>query len=172
MHVILTGATGLVGAGALGQLLAQPAVIQMDDFTTYSPEVLEQLKGAEACIWAQGISVTQVSKEREAETSLLSLPTTYPSLRPYSVRPGGVDHKGDGFTTQALEHRTQTAMMKMIPYILPPMRLLYSQGLSPTKDLGKFLVDLAVGDGKEVEGPNVEKGRIVNNKAFRRMVGL
>lgn len=38
-------------------------VIIQKDFATYEPEVLEKLKGAEGCIWAQGISVTQVDKE-------------------------------------------------------------------------------------------------------------
>jgi hypothetical protein len=38
-------------------------VIQHDDFLSYSPELLERLKGAEGCVWAQGISVTQVDKK-------------------------------------------------------------------------------------------------------------
>lgn len=89
MHVILTGATGLVGSGALAQVLASMktggpisrlsilsrspvpmaegqenvTVIQHKDFEKYPPEVLKQLEGAEACIWAQGISQTQVGKE-------------------------------------------------------------------------------------------------------------
>lgn len=87
MHVILTGATGLVGSSVLNQLLQQPAsrvshisilgrknsplaegkpnitFIKHDDFTSYPPELLEKLKGANACIWALGISQTQVSKE-------------------------------------------------------------------------------------------------------------
>lgn len=89
MHVILTGATGLVGSGALGQLLVHMkaggpvsrvsilsrspvpmaegkdgvTVIQHKDFEKYPSEVLKQLEGAEACIWAQGISQTQVGKE-------------------------------------------------------------------------------------------------------------
>lgn len=37
--------------------------IQYKDFEKYPPELLEQLKGADACIWAQGISQTQVGKE-------------------------------------------------------------------------------------------------------------
>jgi uncharacterized protein YbjT (DUF2867 family) len=88
-HLILTGATGLVGSAALAHVLSMslPAgqisklsilsrrpvpmaegkpnveVIIQNDFTKYEPELLEKLKGAEGCIWAQGISVTQVDKE-------------------------------------------------------------------------------------------------------------
>lgn len=39
-------------------------VIEHKDFNEYGPELLEKLKGADGCIWAQGISQTQVSKER------------------------------------------------------------------------------------------------------------
>lgn len=87
MRLILTGATGLVGSGALNHILNLPAgevsrlyilsrspvpmaegkpnvtVIEHKDFNEYSPELLEQLRGADGCIWAQGISQTQVSKE-------------------------------------------------------------------------------------------------------------
>jgi uncharacterized protein YbjT (DUF2867 family) len=86
-HLILTGATGLVGSAALAHVLSLPAgkisklsilsrkavplaegkanveVIIQKDFTTYEPDVLEKLKGAEGCIWAQGVSATQVDKE-------------------------------------------------------------------------------------------------------------
>lgn len=85
MHLILTGATGLVGSGVLQHMLSTPSVSKVSilsrrpvpqaeghekanviihkDFNTYSSEVLSQLKGAEGCVWAQGISVTQVTKE-------------------------------------------------------------------------------------------------------------
>lgn len=87
MHVILTGATGLVGTAALSHILSLPAgrisrvsilsrkpvpmaegrpnitVIQHSDFMSYPPELLEALRGAEACIWALGVSQNQVSKE-------------------------------------------------------------------------------------------------------------
>jgi len=86
MHLILTGATGLVGSGVLQHILCVPnqvtklsilsrkpvplaeghpqvTVIQHDDFTKYPPDVLEKLKGAEGCIWALGISQTEVKAE-------------------------------------------------------------------------------------------------------------
>jgi len=85
MHLILTGATGLVGSGVLHHMLNTPSISQISilsrrpvpqaeghskakviihsDFNTYTNEVLSQLKGAEGVVWAQGISVTQVTKE-------------------------------------------------------------------------------------------------------------
>lgn len=89
MHVILTGATGLIGSGVLAQLLAHMksggpitrvsilsrspvpmaegkanvVVIRHADFKNYPPEALKELSGAEACIWALGVSQTQVGKE-------------------------------------------------------------------------------------------------------------
>lgn len=89
MHVILTGATGLIGSGVLAQMLAHMksggpitrvsilsrspvpmaegkanvVVIRHADFKNYPPEVLKELSGAEACIWALGVSQTQVGKE-------------------------------------------------------------------------------------------------------------
>jgi uncharacterized protein YbjT (DUF2867 family) len=85
MHLILTGATGLVGSGVLHHMINTPTVTKVSvlsrrpvpqaeghekvkviihkDFNTYPSELLAQLKGAEGCVWAQGISITQVTKE-------------------------------------------------------------------------------------------------------------
>jgi NAD dependent epimerase/dehydratase family enzyme len=85
MHLILTGATGLVGSAVLQHMINAPSVTTVSilsrrpvpqadghdkikviihkDFNAYSSEVLEKLRGAEGCVWAQGISVTQVTKE-------------------------------------------------------------------------------------------------------------
>jgi hypothetical protein len=38
-------------------------VIIQKDFSSYPDELLEQLRGAEGCVWAQGISITMVTKE-------------------------------------------------------------------------------------------------------------
>ncbi|KAH7146216.1 hypothetical protein EDB81DRAFT_794685 [Dactylonectria macrodidyma] len=87
MHLILTGATGLVGTSVLDAMLkmedltkisilsrrpvpmAERAndprvnVIIHNDFAKYDPEVLSKLQGANGAIWALGVSQTQVSKE-------------------------------------------------------------------------------------------------------------
>lgn len=85
MHLILTGATGLVGSGVLHHMISSPSITTVSvlsrrpvpqaeghekvkviihkDYNSYPSEVLEQLRGAEGCVWAQGISITQVTKE-------------------------------------------------------------------------------------------------------------
>jgi nucleoside-diphosphate-sugar epimerase len=74
MKVILTGVTGFIGSEVLTQCCKNPAItsiialsrrplstditkdprveiIVLKDFTAYSKEVIEQLEGADACIW-------------------------------------------------------------------------------------------------------------------------
>jgi thioester reductase-like protein len=87
MHLILTGATGLCGAGVLDAMLRRtdisritilsrrPVQLAIDrkdprvnviihsNFEKYDGQLLEQLKGAAGCVWALGISQTQVNKE-------------------------------------------------------------------------------------------------------------
>ncbi|KAL4805290.1 hypothetical protein BDV18DRAFT_160951 [Aspergillus unguis] len=89
MSLILTGATGVVGSAALNHILTHAipsgevnklyilsrspvpmaenkpnvTVIEHKNYNEYPPELLEKLKGAEGCIWAQGISQTLVTKE-------------------------------------------------------------------------------------------------------------
>jgi uncharacterized protein YbjT (DUF2867 family) len=87
MHLILTGATGLVGSSVLDAMLKNTSVskisilsrrpvamaddakdprvrvIKHQDFASYGPEVMDQLKGADGCVWALGISQSQVNAE-------------------------------------------------------------------------------------------------------------
>jgi len=87
MHLILTGATGLVGSAVLSAMInmtevtrisilsrrpvkmaeaandARIHVIIHNDFTRYGAEVLAQLKGASGCVWALGTSQNAVSRE-------------------------------------------------------------------------------------------------------------
>lgn len=75
-HIILTGATGTAGAAILSHCLSSPAVSQVSilsrrpvklaqghekakviihkDYNNYPGELLQQLRGAKGCIWAQG----------------------------------------------------------------------------------------------------------------------
>ncbi|KAI9864382.1 MAG: hypothetical protein M1813_003302 [Trichoglossum hirsutum] len=90
MHIILTGATGTVGSAVLTSLLSSPTVSQLSilsrrqfdlptgdnldlkkakiivhkDYVSYPDELLKgALDGAQGCVWAQGISQTEVNKE-------------------------------------------------------------------------------------------------------------
>ncbi|KPM38287.1 hypothetical protein AK830_g8267 [Neonectria ditissima] len=91
MHVILTGATGLVGSAALDAMIkakditkisilsrrpvnmADDAkdprinVILQSDFETYDADVLRQLQGARGCVWALGVSQTKVDADAYAK---------------------------------------------------------------------------------------------------------
>jgi NAD dependent epimerase/dehydratase family enzyme len=82
MHLILTGATGLVGSACLQAMLTTKAVTSVTvlsrrpvpqaeghekvqvilhkDFNDYPSEVLEKLKDAEGCVWALGVSQNDV----------------------------------------------------------------------------------------------------------------
>jgi len=71
MKIILLGSTGFIGSEVLSQCLSHPSItsilalsrrplpitheklttVILSDFTSYPPSVLEQMKGAEACIW-------------------------------------------------------------------------------------------------------------------------
>lgn len=87
MHLILTGATGHVGSGVLDAMMKikditrisvlsrRPVKLAEDtkdprvhviinkNFEKYEPEVINQLRGATGCVWALGVSQTQVGKE-------------------------------------------------------------------------------------------------------------
>ncbi|KAF2259180.1 hypothetical protein CC78DRAFT_556201 [Lojkania enalia] len=85
MHLILTGATGVIGSGVLQQMIAMEGVSRISilsrrpvamaegheekakvfihkDYKNYDATLLEQLKDAQGCVWAQGVSQNDVSK--------------------------------------------------------------------------------------------------------------
>ncbi|TIC99172.1 Protein fmp52, mitochondrial [Colletotrichum higginsianum] len=87
MHLILTGATGLVGSGVLDAMIKMKDVTKISilsrrpipmaddakdprinviihkDFERYDPKLLDKLRGANGAVWALGISQNKVSKE-------------------------------------------------------------------------------------------------------------
>ena len=85
MHLILTGATGLVGASVLHNMLAQESISRIsilsrrpvkmaeghdkakviihNDFLKYDQTLLDELKDAHGCVWALGVSQNSVNKE-------------------------------------------------------------------------------------------------------------
>ncbi|KAH7073081.1 hypothetical protein BKA63DRAFT_416623 [Paraphoma chrysanthemicola] len=89
MHLILTGATGLVGASVLHNMLAQESikritilsrrpvkmaeghekakVIVQKDLKNYDKALLDELKDANGCVWALGVSQNDVGKEEYFE---------------------------------------------------------------------------------------------------------
>ncbi|KAL6861144.1 hypothetical protein J3F83DRAFT_762965 [Trichoderma novae-zelandiae] len=87
MHLILTGATGLVGSGVLDAMIKDASIAKIsilsrrpvpmaddardprikviihNDFEQYDSSVLGQLKDAHGCVWALGISQSKVTKD-------------------------------------------------------------------------------------------------------------
>ncbi|KAL2679200.1 hypothetical protein Neosp_009964 [[Neocosmospora] mangrovei] len=85
MHLILTGATGLVGSGVLDAMLKSKEITKISilsrrpvplaandpkakviihkDFEKYEPELLNKLQGANGIVWALGISQLKVTKD-------------------------------------------------------------------------------------------------------------
>jgi hypothetical protein len=264
MHLILTGATGVVGSAVLNHILTHGAanhitkltilsrnpsipllntqtspptfkvdVIPHKDFLTYPPALLSSLADAEALIWALGISQNLVSASEyvtitrdytvaaakafgsnaarkaahgdkpfkfiyvsgeyatttpgrftptfgrvkgETEKALLDLNASaeYPDLRVYSARPGGVDLGADPAVDKATKAKRNAGLKKFEPVLMPLFRVLYANMVSPTKELGKVLTDLAVGDGERIkDGPGISgEGRTIGNVALRKMGGL
>ncbi|ROW17440.1 hypothetical protein VPNG_00940 [Cytospora leucostoma] len=109
MHLILTGATGLVGSSVLDAMIKMKdiskisilsrrpvpmaedakdpriSVIIHKDYEKYDSELLGKLKGAKGCVWALGISQTQVGTEeyiRITKTCSLAAAKAFQTLTP------------------------------------------------------------------------------------------
>jgi hypothetical protein len=110
------------------------------------------------------------------EASLLSLSkeSEYSNLRPISLRPAGVDPTYHEEVKAYIPQRTGI-MGAFEKAALPVLRPLLPSMISPTRELGKVLVELACGDGaahKEGESGVSGEGRTLNNAAMRRIAGI
>lgn len=112
----------------------------------------------------------------QCEAALIDLSKKYSSLRPYSVRPAYVDAAQDPKVLELIRQRPdqQTWTKKSLHTLIGPiMRNMVTKSHSPTPYLGKFLTDIAKGDGKPLTGEGISgEGWIISNTAFRRLVGL
>ncbi|ROW12813.1 hypothetical protein VMCG_00789 [Cytospora schulzeri] len=127
MHLILTGATGLVGSGVLDAMIKmkdiskisvlsrRPVAMAEDakdprinviihkDFEKYDPELLSKLKGAKGCVWALGISQTEVGTEeyvKITKTFALEAAKAFQGLAPDGEPFNFVYVSGHGATTE------------------------------------------------------------------------
>ncbi|RYN40797.1 hypothetical protein AA0112_g2483 [Alternaria arborescens] len=241
MHLILTGATGLIGASVLDNMLAQESISRISilsrrpvkmaeghakakviihtDFNNYDKVLLEDLKDAEGCVWALGVSQNAVSKEQyveitrdcamaaarafstmhpdspftfvhvsgegatqapgtftplygrvkgQVESELFDLGKSKPMFRVYNVRPGGVD-----WTKHTAIHPFIPPQAAWKKAIIAPMNLVYKTMMTPTKEMGAVMTELAMSRGERLEGKDIGmEGRLVSNVALRRMAGL
>ncbi|PGH16310.1 hypothetical protein AJ79_01852 [Helicocarpus griseus UAMH5409] len=243
MHLILTGATGLVGSGILNQMLplipgeiskltilsrgpvpmaeGKPGatVIEHKNFNEYPPALLKSLEGAEGCVWAQGIAQSLVSKEDyititkdyplsaakafsnladnfkfvyisgtgattkpsmftqlfsvvkgECEQALLDMFKQNPAFKPYSMRPAFIDTVSDPAVRAVTAHRQVPLAHRVAGTLGPLFRTLTPGLVSPTQDIGRVAIALAMGDGRRLEGSGIaDEGRILENLAIRRI---
>jgi hypothetical protein len=109
-----------------------------------------------------------------AEASLLALAKEpdFMNLRPYSLRPGGVDPSQHPEIHKFMPQRKgfQKAMEESL---VSALRVTMKSMISPTRELGRVATDLASGDGEPLQGKGLEdEGRILSNVAIRRLAGI
>ncbi|KAL7962859.1 hypothetical protein V8C34DRAFT_323424 [Trichoderma compactum] len=140
MHIILTGATGLVGSGVLDAMIKYKRITKISilsrkpvpmaddakdprinviihkDFDQYNASVLEKLKDAQGCVWALGISQSKVSKD---EYIKITKDYTLAAARAFSMLSTGKDHpfrfvyvSGEGATQEPSRFTTIFARTK------------------------------------------------------------
>lgn len=114
------------------------------------------------------------SVKGRAEAALLDLSTQpqYSALRPYSLRPASVDPK---FHKEIHPHIPGYKGSKafLYPPLLATMRVASSNWISPTRDLGRVLTELAMGDGELLTGKGISgEGRTISNVGMRRLAGI
>lgn len=113
-----------------------------------------------------------------AEATLLELSKSkdFPSaskLKVYSLRPAGVDPTyNDPEINNYIPNRK--GYERVVQFALMPiLRGVMSSMVSPTADLAKVLVNLAMGDGKPLDGTGITgEGRTISNVGMRRLAGL
>ena len=108
----------------------------------------------------------------KAEAALLKLSKDDPRICPYSLRPAMVDHIDHPEIHAFIPQKK--GMVKNVEVVLAPaLRWGWKNGVSPTRDLGRILTDLALGDGGPLKGEGIEgEGRTITNRGFRRLAGL
>ncbi|CAG9942256.1 unnamed protein product [Clonostachys rosea f. rosea IK726] len=139
MHLILTGATGHVGSGVLDAMMKMTDITRIsvlsrrpvkfaedtkdprvhvivnNNFENYDPEIINQLRGATGCVWALGVSQTQVGKEeyvRITKTFALESAKTFQAL-PVNNEPFNFVYvSGNGATTKPTSRSVIFARVK------------------------------------------------------------
>jgi hypothetical protein len=108
----------------------------------------------------------------EAALLALSKDPAYPTFKPYSLRPAGVDPSGHEEIKTFVPAKSGLEKAAGV-LLLPVLRATYNAMLSPTKDLAKILTDLAAGSGEPISGKGVSgEGRTVENVGMRRLAGI
>ncbi|KAF2003509.1 hypothetical protein P154DRAFT_520103 [Amniculicola lignicola CBS 123094] len=104
----------------------------------------------------------------ETEQALFDFHKSTANFNVYNVRPAGVDWR---------EHPEIHPFIPSLPMyrkaLLPAIAALAKGWHTPTRPLGKVLTELALSQGKPLEGKDIGmEGTLVPNLAIRRMAGL
>jgi hypothetical protein len=116
----------------------------------------------------------RIKGQTESDLLALSKDPAFQNLRPLSLRPGGVDPTYHQEIHEYIPKKVGLAKAAESA-LLPPLRVLLPRMISPTRELGKVLVELAMGDGgakDEGESGVSGEGRTLSNVAMRRLAGL
>ncbi|KAF6232479.1 hypothetical protein HO173_009359 [Letharia columbiana] len=109
----------------------------------------------------------------EAQLQALSTEPAYASLKVYSLRPAGVDPKFHEEIHGWIPKLKPAGKAVGYPIVFTILRTVNPGFISPTRELGKVLVDLAMNDGKPLSGAGVlADGRTISNLGMRRLAGL
>lgn len=114
----------------------------------------------------------RIKGQTEAALLKLSQDSQYRSLHPYSLRPAAVDPASQpeiqGFIPEIPTFR------KIASTILRPfIRIAWPSMHSPTADLGRALINLALSDGAPLPGDGISgEGRTISNSGMRRLAGI
>jgi len=107
----------------------------------------------------------------EAALLALSKDPAYSTFKPYSLRPAGVypaEH------TEIHEYVPATSVFrKWGTGVFGAIGTVFPKIISPTRDLGRVLTELAASDGEPLEGLGIEgEGRTISNAGMRRLAGI
>ena len=122
----------------------------------------------------------RVKGETELALLALSHDPAHQNLRVVCARPGGVDPRHDDPRVgQAVSEKRSGSRASgwMGKVLFPTLGALAPGQLSPTRDLGRALTELAMGNGRKLEGRGVVEGksgegRVVGNLGLRHLAGL
>lgn len=112
----------------------------------------------------------------ETETALSEMRKADPDFHASAIRPAFVDLANHDAIKEYVP-RAGALQYGLLAVLGPGIRCFAKGSWSPTENMGKFMVEMALGrwgDGK-LAGPGVERlgdFPVVNNTAFRRLAGL
>jgi hypothetical protein len=104
----------------------------------------------------------------QTESALFDFSKQNPMFRVYNVRPGGVD-----WTKHPEIHPFIPKQEMYKKVLIGPMNTLYKSMMTPTREMGKVMTELAMSRGERLEGGGIGmEGTLVSNVALRRMAEL